>query len=251
MRQFWETVKCTCDADMPDVINDDIWNSSTTIHTDGHFLPSALTPVGSIGAQQAMLDPAFHPFAFSRSVVPWVPDILGEDWTHPEATFVVGPALAGFIEGYSGRNKTLSLSAYLAAPDWRTFQRKFIAHVVRGDENHYEKLAPLLGHISRFAVFDLCRSSLVVRTGAGTKGRQDQNINTRFAEHRAVFARYAEHPKSKYWTKSRLVNSKGRIIVALGFTAEYGLVRLFAGKRNERKGHTNRSAVGRTKVRQA
>jgi hypothetical protein len=60
--------------------------------------------------------------------------------------------------------------------------------------------------------------------------RQDENINThtRFLDHRAVFPRYAEHVKSKQWTTGRLLGSRARLIVALGFTAECGLVRLFA-----------------------
>ena len=61
---------------------------------------------------------------------------------------------------------------------------------------------------------------------AGT--RQDENINTRLLNHRTVFARYAEDPKSKQWTKARLIGSRARLIIALGLTAEYGLVRLFA-----------------------
>jgi hypothetical protein len=67
-----------------------------------------------------------------------------------------------------------------------------------------------------------------VRSAATAQRRTDENINTRWPEHRAVFARYAEHPKSKQWNAARLMGSQARLIVALGFTAEYGLVRLVA-----------------------
>ena len=141
---------------------------------------------------------------------------------------MVGSALAGFIQGYSSRDRVMDPYDYLAAQDWSAFQRVFLRDVVAGDSAHYEKLCPLINHRSRFAVFDLARCSLVVRATPKAGVRQDENINTRLLDHRCVFARYAEHVKSKQWTTGRLLGSRSRLIVALGFTAEYGLVRLFA-----------------------
>ncbi len=228
MRNFWPKVKLACITGMADVTNEDIWASSVAIHQEPGFQPSLLVPSGSIGLQQAMLDPAIHPWLPPSSVAPWVPDLLGQEWTHPNAVLVVGSALAGFIGGYSRRNRVMQLKDYLAAHNWQAFQRVFFREVVSADDDYYERLCPLLTHPSRFACFDLVRCSLVVRSAATAQRRTDENINTRWPEHRAVFARYAEHPKSKQWNAARLMGSQARLIVALGFTAEYGLVRLVA-----------------------
>jgi hypothetical protein len=175
-----------------------------------------------------MLDTSIHPWLPANRVAPWVPDLLGEEWTHPNAVFIVGSALAGFIGQYSRRDHVMDLKDYLAAQDWPAFQRIFFRDVVFGDGDYYERLCPLLNHPSRFACFDLARSSLVVRSAAALHRRKDENINTRWPHHRAVFARYAEHPKSKQWSAARLLGSQAQLIIALGFTAEYGLVRLVA-----------------------
>jgi hypothetical protein len=176
-----------------------------------------------------MLDPAIHPWLPPDWAAPWVPDLLGEEWTHPNAVLVAGSALAGFIGRYSRRDHVMELKDYLGAQDWRSFQRIFFRDVVSGDDDYYERLCPLLNHPSRFACFDLVRCSLVVRSVATAQRRSDENINTRWQNHRAAFARYAKHPKSEEWTMARILGSQARLIIALGFTAEYGLVRLAAG----------------------
>jgi hypothetical protein len=228
MKDFWTTARLLANTHTPDTTNDDIWTSSTTIHSTSHFQPSLLQQHGSVGAQQAMLDATIHPWVLPGTLVPWVPDLLGEDWTHPHAVFVVGSALAGFIRSYSTRDHTMSLRSYLAALDWKAFQSAFIQDVVLRDDDHYERLCPLLNHRSRFAVFDIARCSLVVRGRHTGTERRDENIDTLLTAHRSVFAQHAEHPKSKRWTQARLIGSRARLIIALGFTAEYGLVRLFA-----------------------
>ena len=220
--------KLLCTTNMPDVTNDDIWTSSAAIHQQADLQARLLVSAGSIGAQQAMLDSTVHSWLPSDSLAPWVPDLLGVEWTHPNAVFVVGMAPAGFIRGYSGRDHVLGLEDYLAARNWHAFQKAFVHQVVMGDHQHYERLSPLLNHTSRFGVFDLCRCSLVVRAPTIANKRQDGNINTRLLAHRTAFAAYAEHVKSKQWTKDRLLGSQARLVIALGFTAEYGLVRLFA-----------------------
>jgi hypothetical protein len=226
MWNLWKKARLACMTQTPDAVNQDIWAFSPAIHRQASFREELLAHAGSIGARQAMLDPAIHPTLRAGSVAPWVPDLLGEEWTHPNAIFVVGSALAGFIEGYSSRDHVMSSDAYLTAQDWTAFQRVFLRDVVAGDGDHYEKLCPLINHRSRFAVFDIARCSLVVRATVNGR-RKDENVDTRMPGHRAVFARYAEHPKSREWTTARLVGSRARMIIALGFTAEYGLVRLF------------------------
>ncbi|MCE5306810.1 MAG: hypothetical protein LLG20_04140 [Acidobacteriales bacterium] len=228
MQNFWAKVKLACMTGVADRTNEDIWASSAVIHQQLGFHPGLFVAPGSVGPQQAMLDPAIHPWLPPNCVAPWVPDLLGEEWTHPNAVLVVGSALAGFIGGYSRRDQVMELSDYFAAQTWQAFQRVFFRDVVSGDEDYYERLCPLLNHPRRFACFDLVRCSLVVRAAATAHRRRDENINTRWPDHRAVFARYAEHPKSKQWATARLLDSHARLIIALGFTAEYGLVRLVA-----------------------
>lgn len=231
MTNFWAKVKLACMTSVADRTNDDIWASSAAIHLQPAFHPSLLIAPGSIGPQQAMLDTGIHRWLPPNCIAPWVPDLLGEEWNHPNSVLVVGSALAGFIRSYSRRRHVMELKDYLAAQNWQEFQRVFFTDVVSGDDDYYERLCPLLNHPSRFACFDLARCSLVVRNMSGSHGRNDDNINTRWPNHRAVFARYAEHPKSKQWSNDRLLASQARLIIALGFTAEYGLVRLVANLR--------------------
>jgi len=228
VRNFWGKVKLACMTGVVDRTNEDIWASSAAIHQQPAFHSGQLVAPGSAGPQQAMLDQAIHPWLPANCVAPWVPDLLGEEWTHRNGVLVVGSALAGFIGRYSRRDRVMDLKDYLAAQNWEAFQRVFFRDVVSGDDDYYERLCPLLNHPSRFACFDLVRTSLVVRSVAAMQRRNDENINTRWPDHRAVFARYAEHPKSKQWSTARLLGSQARLIIALGFTAEYGLVRLVA-----------------------
>ena len=224
---FWTKARLLCRTQTPDIVNDDIWRSSVAIHSQPSFQANLLRLPGSVGAQQAMLDPVVHPWPSVGVVAPWVPDVLGEDWTHPNAIFVVGSALAGFIKDYSGRHHVMDLNDYLGAQDWQAFQKTFVRDVVVGDSDHYERLCPLINHQTRFAVFDVVRCSLVVRGALKAGTRQDGNINTRLLNHRPVFSQYGESLESKKWTMKRLMGTRARLIVALGFTAEYSLVRFF------------------------
>jgi len=224
MQNFWRT------AIFPtvDSINDDIRGTSPAIHQQPGFLPAGLVAAGSAGAQQAMLDPAIYPWLPANSIVPWPVDLAGADWTHPDAVIIVGSAPAGFIAGCSSRNRVMNLADYVAAPDWQTFLQRFVDQVVQGDHQFYDRLWPLLNHRSRFAYFDLVRASLVVRGEPAANCRFDANLDTRLPNPRKVYAAHVEHPKSRQWTTDRLLGSGARLLVPLGSTAEYGLVRLVA-----------------------
>lgn len=224
----WREARLACFAGAVDPTNENVWGHAFELPNDTQPRHENFQSVGSIGPQQMMLDRSIHPWIEPGMVASWVPDLLGEEWIHDNATLLVGSAPAGFIAGYSGRQRAMRLQDYLRANDWKEFQRSFFQQVVLDDENHYERLSPLIDHKSRFAVFDLCRASLVVRGALTTKGRRDKNVDMRQPAHRLIYASWAEHPNSKRWTKARLLSSRARLIVALGFTAEYGLVRLLS-----------------------
>ena len=186
MRNLWARARLAYMTRIPDAVNEDIWTSSAAIHNGASFTAASNTPTGSVAAQQAMLDPAVHPWLTAGTVAPWVPDLLGEEWTHPDAVFVVGLALAGFIKGYSGRRHVIDLKDYLASQTWMAFQKAFLRYVVAGDGDYYERLCPLINHPSRFAIFDIARCALVVRAVPGAKGRRDHNIDLRQANHQVM-----------------------------------------------------------------
>lgn len=140
-----------------DIINETIWNNSPRIHQRPGFTPSDLSNPESLGAQQAMLDPAVTS-ALAPLVLPWVPDLLGDDWTHECGIVIVGQNYGQFVTGYTNRPKRMSAQAYGTATTWQDFQRTFIPDVVINDDQYYEKLAPLLNTtntMDRFVVTDL------------------------------------------------------------------------------------------------
>jgi hypothetical protein len=96
-----------------DDINETIWNGSPRIHARQGFTTKDLSELWSLGAQQAMLDSSLSPELGKPSpVLPWVPDLLGQDWTH-ECGIVIAsavtpnPAICGhFKTGQRGHSGT-------------------------------------------------------------------------------------------------------------------------------------------------
>jgi hypothetical protein len=219
-----------------DIINESIWKNSLQIHTRHGFTPGALSQQGSIGAQQAMLDPIItHGISNPPPVLPWVPDLLGTDWTHEDGIIIVGQNYGQFITGYTTRPKRMSAQTYANAITWQAFQRAFINNVVIDDQDFYEPLAPLLnttGTKARFVVTDLVKNTLVERgpTTPRAATRIDRNIDIKDGHHCAVYGAYADLLESKDWLWDRLVSTKARTIIGLGRAPYCGLLRLFATK---------------------
>jgi hypothetical protein len=179
-----------------------------------------------------MLDPAVTS-ALAPLVLPWVPDLLGDDWTHECVIVIVGQNYGQFVTGYTNRPKRMSAQAYGTATTWQDFQRTFIPDVVINDDQYYEKLAPLLNTtntMDRFVVTDLVKCTLVkravIRSGATT--RIDDNIDLTDPKHRVAYATYADLPESRGWLWERLMSTNARTIVALGRAPYCGLLRLFS-----------------------
>jgi hypothetical protein len=221
-----------------DTINETIWKESTRIHARPGFTPADLNDPERPGAQQAMLDPALTPCLGTPSpVLPWVPDLLGEHWTHECGVVIIGQNYGQFITGYTARPKRMSAQAYANATTWQDFQRTFIPDVVVNDNDYYEKLAPLLratGSNDRFVVTDLIRCTLVERGAAprpGVTTRSDKNIDLNLPKHRDAYAAYADIPESRDWLCERIIGTKSRTIIALGRAPYCGLLRLFASKK--------------------
>jgi hypothetical protein len=138
---------------------------------------------------------------------------------------IVGSAYAGFIQGISKRS--FPFEAYLRTSrlSWHDFAELYLNHVIQGDYDYYEPLCPLLelfGNTRRFSLFDLCRASLVTRVQGSLLDKPislkgDDDAQKLFADHADC---------QMEWTWKRLEHSRG-CIIALGFTAEYGLLRLF------------------------
>lgn len=223
---FWNHADLAFQHEKEDSINDEIWFQSAKIHRNQGFMPAELAASG-YGAQQAML-PA------DASVLPWVPDVLGSEWDHPKAVHIVGMAYAGFIKGLSDRSFPLEEYVKASKGSWREFARTYLSLVIRGDQAYYETLSPVLeyfGSKSRFCLFDLCRASLVKRE---VNRSHDKPIRLSRADLRSqqCVASYCEHPQSQRWTWGRLcggLDSKScvRAVIALGWTAEHGLLKLF------------------------
>ena len=221
-----------------DTINETIWKDSPRVHAKPGFTPTDLDAPERLGAQQAMLDPALTPYLGMPSrVLPWVPDLLGEDWTHECGIVIIGQNYGQFVTGYTTRRKRMSAQAYANATTWQDFQRTFIPDVVINDNDYYEKLAPLLrttGSDDRFVVTDLIRCTLVERGPAARPGvttRSDKNIDLNLPTHRAAYAAYADLPESRDWLWDRIISTKSRTMIALGRAAYCGLLRLFASKK--------------------
>lgn len=250
--RFWASASLTTD----DEINRRIWDTSAALQTT-IFPPATLSGPNALGAQQAMLDPdpLATPPITSGTVLPWVPDLLGANWTDRESLLIVGSAYAGFIYEYNG-GKGLHIRDYLACSqrDWPRFQTEFIRQVVtqfRGFYGFIERLLRALGGqgatISNAAITELCRVSFVRRVGndrskdrgalngyvnSGIVVRHDKSGDPSGPLSAQVFARYAENSTAAEWLWQRMWNSRARRVVVLGRVAEHGLLRCL-GFRNE------------------
>ncbi|GBE56345.1 hypothetical protein BMS3Bbin16_00549 [archaeon BMS3Bbin16] len=220
MSDFWED---ECNFDFDDKINEEIWRNSPTFQKEfGVDL--------SVGAQQAMIeedDRNIVPFG----VLPWVPDILGAKWKSSKSIHVVGEAYAPFISEYSqyGRKKTMTLSDYAEA-DLNKFQKVFLEKVVNNDQNYYEPIARLVEdfiHPSQLSCFDLCRVSFVQRRYKN--GRRSDKVSISEKPELELYDKYVNQGSN--WSWNRLDSSKTKIIIALGWRAEHGLLRLLKSKR--------------------
>ena len=228
---FWDTADFAFQHGAQDSINDNIWLESAKIHEKVGFKPPEISASG-YGAQQAMLP--------DGSVLPWVPDVLGSEWDHPEAVHIVGMAYAGFIREIS--NRCFPLEEYVRASkgNWRDFARAYLSLVICGDEAYYEPLCPLLkyfGSKSRSCLFDLCRASLVKREVGRPHDRLIPQPKKTDPLSQKCGASYCELSESQQWTWDRLssgfateAKSAARAVIVLGFVAEHGLLNLFQEK---------------------
>lgn len=212
--------------DFADAINEEIWRLSPDLQSHIHSHTELSLP-GAIGAQQGMLHNAA---SGRRGPLPWVPDLVGKDWRDESGVMIVGAAYAGFIEEYSTRSAAMPLARYLAASSVPEFQRDFLSYVVQRDAGYYGPLHEMcvhLGSASRLSLVDLCRVSLVSR-GVGDTSRSDSSSSRVINRDPAAFGKYAENPQAAEWLWRRIVSGRARCVVALGFTPEHGLLRLFA-----------------------
>ena len=215
-----------------DPLNAEVWVQSP--HLQHHIQPpEVLAAVGSIGPQQAMLED--HPdLGIGRGdVLPWVPDLVGKEWKSPEAVFVYGAAYAGFIREYSTRHASMPIAEYREAAKLGTlgvglFQNGFLRRVVEPDNDYYGRIAILLEAVGiaseKLVLSDLCPLSLVKRFVKGGRRADDSRQPT--GERAAAFQQYVEHPFVRGWTARRIKDSQSCRIVALGWLAEHGLLRL-------------------------
>jgi hypothetical protein len=204
-----------------DELNDRIWRESTSLQEEIQSLEDARDR--GVGAQQAMLLP--------DRALPWVPDLLGEDWRSTEAILVVGSAYSPFVTGAAGRACTMAVDEYASASTWQEFQSAFVSGVVERDPNYYGYLkvlaraTPEPNGTSHLGFLDLCRASFARRIDHRFQGG-DKVVR----DSCDLYERYVEHPKAQAWTWERLTASNSERIVAMGSIAEHGLLRLFASR---------------------
>ena len=218
-----------------DTINADMWTRSPQLQREIQP-PAALGKPGSVGPQQAMLEPDAALAIDADTVLPWVPDIVGKDADGDRAVLVFGAAYAGFIHEYSSRDACLPLSDYVQAAKrgdgdgWAAFQRLFLDKVVNPDVAYYGKLASLLASAgvsaNRIVLSDLCPNSFVKRIVINNERKDDSSQPS--GDRAPIFCRYVEHPVVAGWTWRRIIESRAVCIIALGRIAEHGLLRLFS-----------------------
>lgn len=210
--------------DLTDALNEEIWLLSPELQQQIQPVVSLEKP-GVVGPQQAMLDSTL---LGERGPLPWVPDLVGKESQSETGIIIVGSAYAGFINEYSTRSATMPLNQYLAASSVQEFQRLFLRFVVQVDPSYYVPLQTLcsdLSSASRLSLVDLCRVSLVKR-GEGVSRRSDSSRNI-FKEDPPIFEKYVENEQAAEWLWHRFVDGQAKCVLALGSTAEHGLLRLF------------------------
>jgi hypothetical protein len=227
MDTFWDETE----LDFNDPLNQEIWDQSPGVQMRLQR-PESLESPGSYGPQQAMIESEHRELLSGRPCLPWVPDLVGKDFRTAGRLAIVGSAYAGFIEEYSSRPNTMSIKD-AAAESMERFQRAFCRVVVIGDRGYYSPLSVLAfetAPLARVAVLDLARVSLVRRGGGAGRDRSDNSKQCASTDEAHVFASYAESAESMVWITRRLLDSPAHCIVALGLTAEHGLLRLFAAQ---------------------
>src|ERR1035438_6209280 len=83
-----------------DAINAEMWVRSPQLQLEIQH-PHSLFKPGSVGPQQAMLEPDATLGIKLDTVLPWVPDIVGKEAEGDRAVLIYGSAYAGFIWEYS------------------------------------------------------------------------------------------------------------------------------------------------------
>ena len=217
-----------------DAVNSERWTRSPQLQLEIQP-PSTLVAPGSVGPQQAMLEPESALGIDQNTVLPWVPDLVGSEANGDQAILIFGAAYAGFIREYSCRGACLSLADYVKAAKesnglgWVAFQRQFLKNVVTPDSAYYGRLASLLTSVGvparRIVLADLCSNSIVKRTMTNNRRRDDSRQPCR--DRAPAFCNYVAHPVVAGWTWRRIIGSGARRIIALGHIAEHGLLKLF------------------------
>lgn len=216
-----------------DSLNQMIWSESPRVQT-ALQPPATLRSAGLFGAQQAMNDAGIVPGVDEKTILPWVPDLVGRNSGTEDGLLVIGTAYAGFIREYSSRGGIIPLSTYYAhataLKGYADFQRSFVKSVVSGDQNYYEKIASLMipagfHDASQITLFDLCRASFVLRVGPPGPRKDDSQSAATCCW--PIFQQYVETAEPRGWLWRRIAESPARRIIALGYTAEHGLLRLF------------------------
>lgn len=231
---------------LTDSLNATIWRLSPIWTWKLHGKRMLDTP-GEVGAEQAMVPER-------RCPLPWVPDLVGMESDQRRGVLVVGSAYAPFIADLAQRKAKLTLSAYEAAMNsnrWSDFQRAFLTEVVQKDSDYYPQIPRIFGAMvlpSESIILDLCRASFC-RLGSRPTYLSEHSFLDQGGDEVAVcnpglFRSYTESRLPNRWVWSRFRDSQATVIIALGYLAEHGLLRLFWRDRSRiihRRLDTNRS----------
>lgn len=197
--------------DQHDPINAEIWTSSPALQAslDRRFGDSAVV------AAQSLCGPR---------PLPWVPDLVGRQWTAPGGLVLYGSAYADFFSTYAKRNGKMA-PADIRGATVAAFQRAFVQRVVLPDSSYYGKVEALLAALSvpwtQVVLTDICRASLV----RITDGRADAKESSLTQGAPLLDA----HLQANLgWHHRRLVAAGARVLVGLGDRASRGLMVLLA-----------------------
>lgn len=228
---FWDT-KSLIEKDS---LNEEIWNDSPKVQRSINQLNTNSASSMKYGAQQAMIDGTEY-------CLPWVPDIVGRDYKSSDSIIIIGSAYAGFIDGYSPRNRTMKLERYQEADNPYVFLNYFLEDVVIGDQSYYSPIQTLISSfcdLKKIVLFDLCRASFVCRDDRMPPNRKDKSNDRVTRDAKAIYAQYVESQIVEDWTWRRITDCGAMCIVALGTIAEHGLLRLFNRKKISIKDYRN------------